>query len=389
MKSNRGNKYVMVAYVYDPNAILVEPMKNRKENEIIRAYGVNHHQLQQYGFKPRYQMLDNKASTAFQANLSAKKIDFQLVPPNTGNHRRNATERAIETFKKHFMAGLFSRHPNFPMQLWCRVQAELTLNLLRPSRLNPKLSAYAQLEGAFDFNRTPLVPLGVKMLVYETPSQRGSWSPHGVEGWYIGPAMRNYRCYVLATASERTAETVSFFHVPLLYQKKSSIYAAIIAVHDLTYALTHPDPASPTMILGDEETRALQQLSDIFETNIKQKEKNIPSIKIPPILQPTQTPLEWLIKTNKLLRKRVNTSKLILKDISTIPKPRMGVPSHTVSESRVIIPPQLQPSIAPNITPSPVETTLDNTVKNTPTGTESHRSQAKISPLSHLWTTNQ
>ena len=67
----------------------------------------------------------------------------------------------------------------------------------------------------------------------------------------------------------------------------------------------------------------------------------------------------------------------------------MGVPSHTVLESRVIIPPQLQPSIAPNITPSPVETTLDNTVKNTPTGTESHRSQAKLSSLSHLWTTNQ
>ena len=55
MKSSRGNNYVMVAYVYDPNAILVEPMKNRKENEIIRAYGVIHHRLQQYGFKPRYQ----------------------------------------------------------------------------------------------------------------------------------------------------------------------------------------------------------------------------------------------------------------------------------------------------------------------------------------------
>ena len=78
MKSNRGNKYVMVAYVYDPNAILVEPIKNRKENEIIRAYGVIHHRLQQYGFKPRYQRLDNKAYTAFQTDLSAKKINFQL-----------------------------------------------------------------------------------------------------------------------------------------------------------------------------------------------------------------------------------------------------------------------------------------------------------------------
>ena len=182
VKSNRGNEYAMVAYVYDPNAILVEPMKYRKEHEIIRDYGVIHQRLQQHKFKPRFQRLDNEASTTFQADLSAKKIDFQLVPPNI--HRRNAAERAIRTFKNHFIAGLSSVHSTFPMQLWCRLlqQAELTLNLLRPSRLNPKLSAYAQLEGSFDFNRTPLVPPGVKTLVYETPSQRGSWSPHGVEG---------------------------------------------------------------------------------------------------------------------------------------------------------------------------------------------------------------
>ena len=130
------------------------------------------HRLQQYGFRPRHQRLDNEASTAFQADLSAKKIDFQLVPPNI--HRRNAAERAIRTFKNHFIAGLSSVHPTFPIQLWCRLlqQAELTLNLLRPSRLNSKLSAYAQLEGAFNFNRTPLVPPGVKTLVYEKPSQR-------------------------------------------------------------------------------------------------------------------------------------------------------------------------------------------------------------------------
>ena len=30
VKLNSGNEYIMVAYVYDPNAILVEPMMNRK-----------------------------------------------------------------------------------------------------------------------------------------------------------------------------------------------------------------------------------------------------------------------------------------------------------------------------------------------------------------------
>jgi len=111
VKSNRGNEYVMVSYVYDTNAILVEPIKNRKEHNIIQAYGVIHHRLQQYGFKHRYQRLDKEAYTAFQSELSAKKIDFQLVPPNI--HQRNGTERAIRTFKNHFIAGLSSVHPHF------------------------------------------------------------------------------------------------------------------------------------------------------------------------------------------------------------------------------------------------------------------------------------
>ena len=46
-----------------------------------------YHRLQQYGFRPRHQRLDNEASTAFQADLSAKKIDFQLVP-----HKYSPTE---------------------------------------------------------------------------------------------------------------------------------------------------------------------------------------------------------------------------------------------------------------------------------------------------------
>ena len=129
-----------------------------------------------------------------------------------------------------------------------------------------------------------------------------------------------------------------------------------MATKDLTYALTRPGPVLPTMVLRDERTRALQQLSDIFKTNFKHKEKNITSITIPPILQPTQTPLEQLIKTNKLLRKRVNNSKLILKDTSTIPKPRVDAPSPSVPESRVIIPPQLHPFIVPNVTPLSAET---------------------------------
>jgi hypothetical protein len=75
--------------------------------------------------------------------FTVNDIAYQLVPPHC--HRRNAAERAITTFKEHFVAGLSSFYLSFPMHLWDRLlpQAEITLNLLRTSRLHPQLSAAA------------------------------------------------------------------------------------------------------------------------------------------------------------------------------------------------------------------------------------------------------
>ena len=37
-RSRRGNKYIMVMVEIDSNAILVEPMKSKKDAEMIRAF---------------------------------------------------------------------------------------------------------------------------------------------------------------------------------------------------------------------------------------------------------------------------------------------------------------------------------------------------------------
>jgi hypothetical protein len=81
-------------------------------------------------------------------------VEYQLVPPH--RHRRNAAERAIRTFKEHFVAGLSSDDPHFPLHLWDRLfsQAEITLNLLRTSRERPQLSAAAHFHGLIDYNKT-------------------------------------------------------------------------------------------------------------------------------------------------------------------------------------------------------------------------------------------
>ena len=98
-------------------------------------------------------------------------------------------------------------NPSFPLHQWDKLlpQAELTLNLLRPSRLHPKLSAWTHLEGNFDYNRTPMAPAGTKVLIFKTAEDRASWETHGDDGWYVGPALEHYRCY-RAVAKETMKE---------------------------------------------------------------------------------------------------------------------------------------------------------------------------------------
>jgi hypothetical protein len=126
--------------------------------------------------------------------MEEEDIAYQLTPP--GIQRINAAERAIGTFKSYFIAGLCTTDPNFPLHLWDRLlpQAELTLNLLRGARLNPLLSAHKFLHGRFDYNDTPLAPPGIHVVAHEKVDQEGTWSPHGLDAWYLGPALHHCRC---------------------------------------------------------------------------------------------------------------------------------------------------------------------------------------------------
>ena len=102
-------------------------------------------------------------------------------------------ERTVQTFKNHFKAGLATVDPDFPLAEWYRLlsQAEITLNLLWVSRVNPKLSAYAYIFGEFNYNATPLAPLGTRVLAHVKPSKRPTWTPNGDEGWYVGPSLEH------------------------------------------------------------------------------------------------------------------------------------------------------------------------------------------------------
>ena len=111
-------------------------------------------------------------------------------------YRRNIAERVIISFNDHFIAGICAMDPELPMQNWDHLleHTDIMLNILRPSRLNKRLSAYVKLNGEFDFNLNPIAPLGTRTLVHDKPHSRGTWPPHGHKSWYVRLAMLHYRC---------------------------------------------------------------------------------------------------------------------------------------------------------------------------------------------------
>ena len=148
------------------------PLKSKLSTEMCTTLVGLIEVLTQRGFKPNYWMLDNECGHLLKEMFEKLSINFQLVP--AGTHRRNCAERAIQTFKKHFIAGLLGVDHNFPMHLWNLLlpQCDMTLNMLRASRVHPKISANDALNGTFNFNATSLAPVGCKVAAHEKPGKR-------------------------------------------------------------------------------------------------------------------------------------------------------------------------------------------------------------------------
>ena len=66
-RSKRGNKYIMVMVEIDSNAILVEPLKSRKDPELTRAYCALMQRLTRAGMVPTKHILDNEVPEAMKA----------------------------------------------------------------------------------------------------------------------------------------------------------------------------------------------------------------------------------------------------------------------------------------------------------------------------------
>ena len=161
------NQCLIVVYVVDANVMLAAPFKNKTIQQLIEIYLKLKKEIDKRGFTINIHVLDNKAPELHVDTIEASNSKYQLVPPN--NHRCDYSKRAIRTCKENFMRTLIGIYVKFPMSMWNYPieQTNIAVNLLCQSKVHPHLSVWSHCDGFIDYNDTPMVPSGCRVLIHE------------------------------------------------------------------------------------------------------------------------------------------------------------------------------------------------------------------------------
>jgi hypothetical protein len=256
VRAHSGAIYQIIFYSEDLNFIHIETTKSRSGADLLAALqravkffsdrGASPsliHQLKSDSTTTNVKIvrMDNECSELTKAWLATTDITLELTP--VAQHRSNKAERAIRTWKNHFLATLAGIDPECPLSLWENFieQAELTLNLMRESPASSTMSAFESLCGKFDVNATPIAPLGMKVLVHDTPENRGTWQAHGKPGFYTGRALQHYRCHTVWMSDSRAtriSDCLSWHPVLLKMPGSSPLEELTAVIEDAKRVLT-------------------------------------------------------------------------------------------------------------------------------------------------------
>ena len=151
-------------------------------------------------------------------NAAASLLNYYALTiksPENSSVASKVTNWTTKLSKIVLKSAHFGANPYFPKNTWGLIIPKLIIiiKLLQPSRFNPVISAYNQINGIFNYNRTPLAIIGGLVGIYNRLNNHGSWDYNTTEALYIGPVMQrywNYTCYVPANNSKQISNTVAF-----------------------------------------------------------------------------------------------------------------------------------------------------------------------------------
>jgi hypothetical protein len=94
----------MVIHDVDSNSSWAEALKDNTGGKLILARARALELMQKVGIVLKHQVLDNQASVAYKKAIGNSGMTYELVPPD--DHQHNMAEKAIRTFKDHFVGVL-------------------------------------------------------------------------------------------------------------------------------------------------------------------------------------------------------------------------------------------------------------------------------------------
>ncbi len=84
VRSFKNMQYVFVAYVYDLNASIIQPMLSRTNAAMITAFTEVFAVLCAWEYQLALNIMGNECSKAVEKHIRSNRMDIQLVPPH--NH---------------------------------------------------------------------------------------------------------------------------------------------------------------------------------------------------------------------------------------------------------------------------------------------------------------
>ena len=278
--SSQRNRYVMLMEDSDARPILAVAIQSRKKEHLLAGFIEMHNTLKKSGIMPVLHRIDNEFLKELIEEIEARGLKYQIAPRR--NHQTIGAEQAIQTMKNYFISVLYGCDPTFSKSQWDRVLPVevLTLNMLRPSCINPAKSAYNELWGNFDFNKTPLAPPGCLIVAHKRPQERGTWAEHGVKGYFIRQTKHhycNYQVYIPAARGERTTDTIEFFPEHVQMPKISLKDKLASATEDLIAKLKKPHPTTPFLDQGTKTNNVINKLSEISTP----RQRNVVPTRVP------------------------------------------------------------------------------------------------------------
>ena len=127
------------------------------------------------------------------------------------------------------------------------------------------MSAWEHYNGPFNFDATPIAPLGSPIIIHTKPGNRRSWDYRGRRGFIIGPADEHYRCFGVVDATTKASlisDTIEVLHdyltQPEVTAEDRIVHATASVHHEQLEAITklrdlftgwktRPDPAAPPL----------------------------------------------------------------------------------------------------------------------------------------------